>query len=72
MKMDLIIPYDRRMDIRVYDLLGNEIYVISNREIYKQGIYTLTWSGDIHPSGVYFIKLDDGADVRIRKIILAK
>ena len=72
MKIDLIIPYDRRMDIRVYDLLGNEIHVISNREIYKQGIYTLTWSGDNHPSGIYFIKFEDWTDLRVRKIILAK
>ena len=71
-KMDLIVPYDRRMDIRVYDLLGNEIYVISNREIYKQGIYTITWSGYNHPTGIYFIKFEDMTDLRIRKIILAK
>ena len=72
MKMDLIIPYGRRMDIRVYDLLGNEIHVIANGEIYKQGIHSFTWSGDTHPSGIYFIKLDDGADVRIRKTVLAR
>ena len=72
MKMDLIIPYGRRMDIRVYDLLGNEIHVIANGEIYKQGIHSFTWSGNTHPSGIYFIKLDDGADVRIRKTVLAR
>ena len=72
MKIDLMIPYDRRMDIRVYNILGNEIHVIANGVIYKQGIHLLTWSGDTHPSGVYFIKLDDGADVRIRKTVLAR
>ena len=72
MKIDLSVPYDRRIDIRVYDILGNEIDVISNKEIYKQGIYTITWSGDTHPSGVYVIKLDDGEDIRIRKMVLAR
>ena len=70
--MNLFVPYDRRIDIRVYDILGNEIDVISNNEIYDMGQHSLIWSAGDHPSGVFFIKFADGIDVRIRKMIFMK
>ena len=71
-KMDLLIPFDRRMDIRVYNILGREIDIISDREIFNQGLHSLVWIGSTHPSGIYFIKFEDGVDTVIRKIILAR
>ena len=71
-RLKMVIPFDRKMDIRVYDLLGNEIDVISNNTIYRSGSHQITWSGTMQPSGVYFIKIDDGMDVQIRKMILVK
>ena len=70
--LDLFVPYDRRIDVRVYDILGNEIDVISNNEIYDMGEHSLIWSAGDHPSGVFFIKFEDGIDVRIRKMIFMK
>ena len=70
--LNLFVPYDRRIDVRVYDILGNEIDVISNNEIYDMGEHSLIWSAGDHPSGVFFIKFEDGIDVRIRKMIFMK
>ena len=71
-KLDLTIPYDRKMDIRVFDLLGQELDVISNGEIYKSGIHQIPWDGTKYSSGVYFIKINDGLDVQVRKMLLMK
>ncbi len=71
-KLDLTIPYDQKMDIRVFDLLGQELDVISNGEIYKSGIHQIPWDGTKYSSGVYFIKINDGLDVQVRKMILMK
>ena len=71
-KLDLTIPFDRKMDIRVFDLLGQELDVISNGEIYKSGIHQISWDGKKYSSGMYFIKINDGIDMQVRKMILIK
>ncbi|MBT5225062.1 MAG: T9SS type A sorting domain-containing protein, partial [Candidatus Marinimicrobia bacterium] len=71
-KLDLTIPYDRKMDIRIFDLLGQELDVISNGEIYKSGIHQISWDGTKYSSGMYFIKINDGLDMQVRKMILIK
>ena len=60
------------MDIRIFDILGQELDVISNGEIYKSGIHQIPWYGTKYSSGMYFIKIDDGLDVQVRKMILMK
>ena len=70
--LDLDIPYNRNMDIRIYDVTGNEIEVISNNDIYYRGRHTLNWNAHNHPSGVYFIKIIDGIDTRFKKLMLLK
>jgi hypothetical protein len=70
--LSLQIPFDRKMDILVFDLLGNEVDIISHEKIYKSGTHTIQWDGRNFPSGIYFIKIKDGMDVQIRKMILVK
>jgi hypothetical protein len=60
------------MDIRVFDLLGQELDVISNGKIYKSGIHQILWDGTKYSSGVYFIKINDGLDLQVKKMILIK
>lgn len=71
-QLDISIPFDRKMDIRIYNLLGNEIEIISNNKIYSQGFHTINWSGGNHPSGIYYIKFFDGIDTRLKKLMLLK
>ena len=70
--LDLNIPYDRKMDVRIYDIMGNEIEIISRNAIYEKGLHSIVWHADNYPSGVYYIKFSDGIDVRIRKMIFLK
>jgi hypothetical protein len=71
-QIEITIPYDRKMDIRVYDLLGNEVELITHDKIYKSGTHTIHWNGSQFSSGVYFIKIKDGSDTQFRKMILVK
>ena len=70
--LTLEIPFDRKLDIRVYDLLGNEVDVISKNLIYNTGTHQIQWDGSGYSSGVYFFKITDGMDLKIRKMILLK
>ena len=72
MNLDLHIPYDRRMDIEVFDILGNEIDIISDHRIYTRGTHTIHWSPKHNASGVYYIRLTDGMDSEFKKIMLIK
>ncbi len=70
--LDISIPYDRRMDIRVFDILGNEIDIISNQLIFKYGSHKINWTSKDHPSGVYYIRFSDGIDYQVKKLMLIK
>ncbi len=70
--IDIYIPHDRRMDIRVFDILGNEIDIISNHSIYQFGSHRINWSSKEHSSGVYYIRFSDGINSQMKKIMLIK
>ncbi len=70
--LDLNIPYDRKVKISIHDLLGSEIEVLNNNEIIKAGSHKIHWAGSEFPSGVYLMKINDGLNIQIRKLILLK
>jgi hypothetical protein len=57
--------------LKIYDLLGREIQTLVNEER-PQGIYTVTWSADQLPSGIYFYRLQAGTYTETKKLILLK
>ena len=70
--LDIYIPHDRRMDIRVFDILGNEVDIISNHSIYELGSHRIHWYSKEHSSGVYYIKFSDGINSQVKKTMLIK
>ena len=66
------IPYDRKMDILVYDGIGKEVDIIAKNKIFLKGYHQISWNAQDNPSGVYFIKFYDGLDIRIEKTLLLK
>ena len=70
--LDIYIPHDRRMDIRVFDILGNEVDIISNHSIYELGSHRIHWYSKEHSSGVYYIRFSDGIDSQVKKLMLIK
>ena len=70
-KIKYSIPQTSQVQIKVFDVLGNEIETLVNDE--KQaGTYELTWSAANLPSGVYFYQLRAGNFVGTKKMILLK
>ena len=60
------------MDIRVFDILGNEVDIISNHSIYELGSHRIYWYSKEHSSGVYYIRFSDGINSQVKKLMLIK
>ncbi|MCW8811167.1 MAG: T9SS type A sorting domain-containing protein [Ignavibacteriaceae bacterium] len=60
-----------QVNIKVFDILGNEIVTLVNEEK-SIGTYELTWNAESLPSGVYFYQLKAGSFVETKKMILLR
>jgi len=65
------LPQSAQVQIKVSDVLGNEIETLVNEEK-PVGTYELSWNAANLPSGVYFYRLQAGDFVQTRKMILLK
>jgi len=65
------IPEQSFVDLKVYDILGNEIAVLVNAE-QSAGVYRADFSGNGLASGLYFYKLQAGSFVETKKMVLTK
>ena len=55
----------------IYNINGQQIDIMN--EGYKfPGIYSAVWNGENYPSGMYFITLNNGSILLIKKMILLK
>lgn len=71
-----VLPYDSQVNIRIFDLLGNEIKLLIN-EFQYSGQFTSTWDGTDNngqpvSGGIYFYKLQAGDFTQSRKMVLLK
>jgi hypothetical protein len=57
--------------LRVYDILGREIAILSNGRL-EAGEHNLTFNGSSLPSGLYFARLNSGAFTSTQKLLLLK
>jgi len=59
------------VQIKVYDVLGNEIETLVNEEK-SAGTYEVTWYAENLPSGVYFYQFSVGSYIETKKMLLLK
>jgi photosystem II stability/assembly factor-like uncharacterized protein len=59
------------VELRVYDVLGNEIATLVNEEK-EAGYHTIDFNGSDLPSGVYFYRMQAGNFIETKKMILLK
>lgn len=59
------------VELKVFDILGNEVAVLVN-EVQSPGKYDIEFKGGDLPSGVYFYRLLSGTFSQVRKMILLK
>jgi hypothetical protein len=60
-----------RVQLKVYDVLGNEVATLINEEK-PAGSYEVEFNASELSSGIYFYKLQAGSFIQIRKMILVK
>jgi hypothetical protein len=60
-----------KVSLRVYDVLGQEVAVLVDREL-APGFYTTKFNGSSLPSGVYIVRLIAGSYSESRKMLLIK
>ena len=65
------VPQVSQVQIKVFDVLGNEIEILVNEEK-PTGTYELNWYAENLPSGVYFYQLKAGDFIQTRKMVLMK
>jgi hypothetical protein len=70
-KIKFSIPQSSNVDLKVYDILGNEIETLVNEEK-PIGTYEVTWFAANLPSGVYFYQLRSGSFLETKKMLLIK
>ena len=70
-KIKYSVPQTSQVQIKVFDVLGNEIETLVNEEK-PAGTYDITWTAANFPSGVYFYQLKAGEFVQTRKMLLIK
>jgi photosystem II stability/assembly factor-like uncharacterized protein len=70
-KIKYSIPLSQFVQVKVYDILGQEIKTILN-EHKQAGIYEIEFNAEALPSGVYFYKLQAGEFLETKKMILLR
>ena len=69
--IDLSIPIDQFISMKVYDILGNEIAILINDNL-SVGKHSIQWDASHYSSGLYFVKLECENYYNMRKILLLK
>ena len=59
------------LSLRIFDINGGLVETLMDGQR-EPGIYTVQWDGSYQPSGVYFVRLESGSTVAVRKLILLK
>jgi hypothetical protein len=70
-KIKYSIPQLSQVQIKVFDVLGNEIETLAKEEK-SVGTYEITWNATNLPSGVYFYQLKAGSFIETKKMLLLK
>ena len=57
--------------ITVFDVVGRQVGIIENS--YKNsGEHKLTWNAENNTSGIYYIQISSGSEVKAQKVVLLK
>lgn len=65
------IPAASHVDIKIYDILGNEVETLFSGEK-PAGNYETEWNASNFPGGIYFCELKSGSYASVKKMVLIK
>jgi hypothetical protein len=71
------LPQAETVSLKIYNLLGEEVTTIVNRQSYEAGLHSVTWDGRNHvglvmASGIYLYRVEAGKYIRTKKMLLVK
>ncbi len=66
------LPSDLNVDLRVYDILGQEVKVLMNNQLLRAGVHVVNFNASQLASGTYIYRLKAGNSVTIKKMMLLK
>ncbi len=66
------LPKQSIVNLKVYDVLGQEVATLVNNQFKQAGVYDVTFNASDLPSGVYYYRLTAGEFSDVRKMILIK
>jgi hypothetical protein len=70
-KINIDLPEDGKVEMRIYDMLGREAAVLLN-EFRTAGYHTVTFNASNLSSGIYFYRISAGKYTSIKKMLLIK
>ncbi|MBP6671955.1 MAG: T9SS type A sorting domain-containing protein [Bacteroidetes bacterium] len=65
------IPVNSEVSLKIYDAIGREVATLVN-EMIQAGYYSLHYDASQNASGIYFVRLQSGSNVQIKKMSLIK
>jgi hypothetical protein len=65
------IPKSAFVSLKIYNILGREIAILINKNL-SRGIYTIPFSNNLTPSGIYFYSLKTDSFTETKKFIVIK
>ncbi len=65
------LPHPAHVSLVVYDLCGRMVDALIDEQL-NRGVYNATWQADNLASGLYFVQLEAGDRVKMRKVVLIR
>ena len=65
-----MLPETQEVSLRLYDVLGRQVRTVLNEE--QEGRHQRALDGGGLPSGVYFLRLRAGGEIRTQKLTIAR
>ncbi|NQU06518.1 MAG: T9SS type A sorting domain-containing protein, partial [Calditrichaeota bacterium] len=66
------LPHHSKVALTIYDLLGRSVDVLLKDKTQSPGRYSISWSASSFPAGVYFVRMEAGSFVTVRKLLLVR
>ncbi|TVQ11184.1 MAG: T9SS C-terminal target domain-containing protein [Balneolaceae bacterium] len=66
------LPESSLVTLAVYDMLGRRVATLRNGESMPAGSHQVTWDASMMGSGMYIVRISNGANTRTQKVMLVK
>ena len=66
------LPKEAVTQVTVYNTVGKEVDIVQSKKVLEAGSHTLFWDATDQPTGMYFIRVQTGAQVATKKALLVK